>query len=166
MPSSDEPIERVILEICRGQGWTIGTAESCTGGLVAYRLTSVPGASDVFVGGLVTYANAVKTALLGVPDDLLALHGAVSPQVADAMAQGARTRLPSDLAVAVTGIAGPGGGSATKPVGLVHISASGPAATLARELHASGGREAIRTQAATAALDLLLQLCHRQLTDT
>ena len=165
MPSSDEPIERVILDICRGQGWTIGTAESCTGGLVAARLTSVPGSSDVFVGGLVTYANATKMALLDVPEELLELHGAVSPQVADAMVRGARARLRSDIAVAVTGIAGPGGGSPAKPVGLVHLAAAGPSASLTRELHATGEREAIRTQAATAALELLLQLCHRELTD-
>ena len=122
---SDEPIETAVLELCRERGLTLATAESCTGGLVAARLTSVPGSSDVFLGGVVSYANEVKTAALGVPEDVLAAHGAVSAETAAAMAEGARRRLDADVAVAVTGIAGPGGGSDEKPVGLVYVHASG-----------------------------------------
>ena len=105
----------------------VGTAESCTGGMVTARLTDVPGSSDVVVGGIVAYANEVKLAQLGVDEATLSTFGAVSPEVARAMAEGARTRLGTDVAVAVTGIAGPGGGTLEKPVGLVHLHAVTPA---------------------------------------
>ena len=105
------PIEELVLDLCRERGLTLATAESCTGGLVAVRLTSVPGSSAVFLGGIVAYANEVKESLLGVPAEVLAAYGAVSAETAVAMAHGARERLGADLAVSVTGIAGPGGGT-------------------------------------------------------
>jgi competence/damage-inducible protein CinA-like protein len=148
----------LVLEACRQGGLTLAAAESCTGGLVAARLTSVPGSSDVFLGGVVAYADGVKRAELGVPADLLARHGAVSAEVAGAMAAGARERLGADVAVAVTGIAGPGGGTAEKPVGLVFLHAEGPGDVLARELHLHGDRDAIRGRATAAALHLVRTL--------
>jgi nicotinamide-nucleotide amidase len=125
---------------------------------VAARLTSVPGASDVLRGGIVAYENDVKLAQLDVPEEILVAHGAVSPETATAMAEGARKSLGADVAVAVTGIAGPGGGTPEKPVGLVHLHAAAPDRALARELHLPGGREAIRRRATAAALHLLRAL--------
>ena len=122
----ERSVQELVLGLCRDQGLTLGTAESCTGGLVAGRLTSVPGSSDVFRGGIVAYDNGIKEQLLGVPPELLAEHGAVSAEVAAAMATGARERLGVDVAVSVTGIAGPGGGTPEKPVGLVFFHAVGP----------------------------------------
>ena len=151
----DRPVEELVLELAREQGLSLGTAESCTGGLVAARLTSVPGASDVLRGGIVAYENGVKLAQLGVSEEILAAHGAVSAETATAMAEGARKSLGADVAVAVTGIAGPGGGTPEKPVGLVHLHAAGPGRGLARELHLPGDREAIRRRATAAALHLL-----------
>ena len=160
--SRDErPIEEHVLALCRAQGLTLATAESETGGLVAGRLTSVPGASDVFVGGVVAYANEVKEAALGVPTELLETHGAVSAEVAEAMARGARARLGADLAVAVTGIAGPGGGTEEKPVGLVYLHAEGPDGGIARELTFPGDRESIRARSAVMALHLVRRLLTR-----
>jgi len=118
----DETLPAVVGRLLREHGRTIAVAESCTGGLVAERITEVPGASDYFAGGVVAYANAAKTALLGVPDALLAEHGAVSEPVARAMAEGVRMRLGADFGVATTGISGPGGGGPAKPVGLVHVA--------------------------------------------
>src|SRR5439155_710954 len=118
----------LVLGEARAQGITVATAESCTGGLVAARLTSVAGASDVFRGGLVAYENDVKLSQLNVPEETLAAHGAVSAETAAAMAAGARESLGADVAVAVTGVAGPGGGTREKPVGLVYLHASGPEA--------------------------------------
>ncbi len=148
----------LVLELLRGREWTIGTAESCTGGLVAARLTDVPGSSDVFRGSVVAYGNEVKEAQLGVPAALLEQHGAVSQEVAAAMASGARTALGVDVAVAVTGVAGPGGGTPDKPVGLVFLHATGPDGDLARRLDFPGDRETIRTRAAVAALHLVRTL--------
>jgi nicotinamide-nucleotide amidase len=160
--SRDErPIEEHVLALCRAKGLRLATAESETGGLVAQRLTSVPGASDVFVGGVVAYANEVKTAALGVPAELLATHGAVSAEVADAMAHGARARLGADVAVAVTGIAGPGGGTEEKPVGLVYLHAEGPDGAAARELTFPGDRASIRARSAVMALHLVRRLLTR-----
>ena len=105
-------VEELVLNACRERGLTLATAESCTGGLVAARLTSVPGSSDVFLGAVVAYADEVKAVELGVPENVLQAHGAVSAEVAAAMATGARARLGADVAVAVTGVAGPGGGTA------------------------------------------------------
>ena len=151
-------VEELVLDACRGGGLTLATAESCTGGLVAARLTSVPGSSDVVVGGVVAYADEVKAGELDVPTELLQRHGAVSAEVAEAMAAGARARLGAGVAVAVTGIAGPGGGSEEKPVGLVYLHAQGPDSGLARELNLPGDREAIRGRATVASLHLVRTL--------
>jgi nicotinamide-nucleotide amidase len=152
------PVEELVLSRCRELGWRLATAESCTGGLVAARLTSVPGSSDVFLGSVVAYADALKEAELGVPRELLERHGAVSAEAAQAMTAGARERLGADLGVAVTGIAGPGGGTAEKPVGLVYIHAATPAGDKALELRLPGDREAIRSRATAAALHLVRRL--------
>jgi nicotinamide-nucleotide amidase len=148
----------LLLELLRERGLTLVTAESCTGGLVGGRLTDVPGSSDVFLGGAIVYADAAKVAQLDVPEALLAAHGAVSAEVAAAMAQGARLRLDADIAVAVTGIAGPGGGSEEKPVGLVFIHAAGPQGEHALRLDFPGDRETIRGRATVAALHAVRRL--------
>ena len=154
-------VEEHVLELCRGRGLTLATAESCTGGLVAARLTSVPGSSDVVVGGIVAYSNGLKEAELGVPSDLLETYGAVSPEVAAAMAHGARERLGVGLAVSVTGIAGPGGGTPEKPVGLVYVHAEGPDGGLGREFNFPGDRASIRARAVVIALHLARTLLTR-----
>jgi len=160
--SRDErPIEEHVLALLRARGLTLATAESETGGIVAARLTSIPGASDVFLGSVVAYANEVKQAALGVPAKLLEAHGAVSAEVAEAMALGARRRLGADVAVAVTGIAGPGGGTAEKPVGLVHLHAEGPDGGASRELTFPGDRDSIRARSAVMALHLVRRLLTR-----
>jgi nicotinamide-nucleotide amidase len=125
---------------------------------VAARVTEVPGSSDVFRGSIVAYANEVKEARLGVPEDVLAAHGAVSAETAAAMAAGAREALGAQVAVAVTGVAGPGGGTDEKPVGLVYVHAVGPGGELARQLDFPGDRETIRVRAAVAALHLVRTL--------
>jgi nicotinamide-nucleotide amidase len=152
------PIEAHVLDLCRGRGLTLATAESCTGGLVAERITRVPGSSDVFLGAIVAYANAVKEAELGVPHDLLERHGAVSPEVAAAMASGARARLGADVAIAVTGVAGPGGGTAEKPVGLVYVAVETPHEARVIDFNFPADREAIRSRAAVAGLHLVRRL--------
>ena len=145
-----------MLAACRARGLTLATGESCTGGLVAARLTSVPGSSDVFLGSVVSYADAVKVAELGVPAGLIAARGAVSPEVAAAMARGVRERLGADVGVGVTGVAGPGGGTPEKPVGLVYLHAAGPdGAERAADLSLPGDRGTIRTRATVAALHLV-----------
>jgi nicotinamide-nucleotide amidase len=160
--SRDErPIEEHVLALLRARGLTLATAESETGGLIAVRLTSVPGASDVFVGGVVAYANAVKETQLGVPAGLLEAKGAVSAEAAGAMARGARERLGADVAVAVTGVAGPGGGTPEKPVGLVYLHAEGPDGGLAREFSFPGDRASIRARSAVGALHLVRRLLTR-----
>lgn len=157
--SRDErPVEEHVLALCRARGLTLATAESCTGGLVGGRLTSVPGSSDVYLGGIVAYANEVKVAQLGVPEGVLAAHGAVSAETAAAMAAGARERLGAAVAVAVTGVAGPGGGTEEKPVGLVHFNVAGPDGALAQEWTVASDRETIRRRAAASALHLTLRL--------
>jgi nicotinamide-nucleotide amidase len=148
----------LVLEELRGRGLTLATAESCTGGLVAARLTDVPGSSDVFAGSVVAYSNAVKQAELGVPEEVLAAHGAVSPETAAAMATGARRRLGADVAVSITGIAGPDGGTPEKPVGLVYLHAAGPGGERALRLDLPGDRETVRLRATTAALHLVRRL--------
>ena len=155
------PVEEHVLEATRILGLSVATAESCTGGLVAARLTSVPGASDVFRGGIVAYENDVKLAQLGVPDETLAAHGAVSAETAAAMAVGARESLGADVAVSVTGVAGPDGGTAEKPVGLVYLHVSAPGAEKGRELRLPGDREAIRRRATAAALHLVRDVLAR-----
>ena len=148
----------LVVDLLRDRGLTLGTAESCTGGLVAARITDVPGSSDVFLGSIVSYADSVKRDRLGVPDDVLAAHGAVSAETAEAMAAGARAALGVDVAVSVTGIAGPGGGTEEKPVGLVYLHAVGPDGELSRRLDFPGDRETIRLRAAVAALHLVRRL--------
>jgi nicotinamide-nucleotide amidase len=150
-----ERIEEVVgLRLAVG-GFTLALAESCTGGLVAERLTEVPGSSVYFKEAVVAYSNEAKVRLLGVPSDLIAEHGAVSAPVAEAMAEGARLRAETDFGLSVTGIAGPGGGSEEKPVGLVYIALSDDAHTEHRRLLLPGDRQLIRWRAAQAALDLL-----------
>jgi nicotinamide-nucleotide amidase len=151
-------VEAQVLDRCRERGLTLATAESCTGGLVAVRLTSVPGSSDVFLGAVVSYTDAVKVAELGVPEDVLAAHGAVSAETAEAMARGVRARLGAGVGVAVTGVAGPGGGTDEKPVGLVFLHASGPDGDLARRISLPGDRETVRARAAASALHLVRRL--------
>ncbi|MEO5964421.1 MAG: CinA family protein [Candidatus Limnocylindrales bacterium] len=141
---------------CIALGLTVATAESCTGGLVAHLLTEVPGSSAYVRGGIVAYADEVKRAQLGVPADVLAAHGAVSAQVAVAMAEGVRDRLETDLGVSVTGVAGPDGGSESKPVGLVYVAVAGLGAPLVRRFLWSGDRSANKRDSAAAAIELLL----------
>jgi nicotinamide-nucleotide amidase len=148
-------VEEIVLALCRERGLSLGTAESCTGGLVAARLTAVPGASDVFDGAVVAYADGVKEAELGVPRALLAAHGAVSAEVAEAMARGVRERLGVDIAVAVTGVAGPGGGTPEKPVGLVFFHAETPEGGRGSSFNFPGDRDSIRRRSAVAALHLV-----------
>lgn len=151
-----------VLETCRSAGLSVATVESCTGGLVGGALTAIAGSSDVVLGGLITYSNAAKTALAGVPETLLAAHGAVSEPVARAMAEGGRKALASTLAVAITGVAGPGGGSAEKPVGLVHFACAGPGGTLHREKRFGPlSRDEIRRLSVLTALEMLLEAAQR-----
>lgn len=163
---SDRTIAEIVLDLCRVRGLTLATAESCTGGMVAARLTSVPGASDVFVGSVVAYANAVKAGELGVPHDVLDTHGAVSAETARAMAHGVRTRLGADIGVAVTGVAGPDGGTEDKPVGLVFVHAVGPDGEEARRTELPGDREMIRGRATAASLHLVRRLLESRHTQT
>ena len=151
-------VEELVLAACREHRLTLAAAESCTGGLVAARLTSVPGSSEIFRGGIVAYADDVKQAELGVPAELLRRHGAVSAEVAAAMAAGARERLRADVAVSVTGVAGPGGGTPEKPVGLVYLYAEGPDGSRAGVLDLPGDRDAVRGRSTVAALHLLRTL--------
>jgi nicotinamide-nucleotide amidase len=139
------------------RGWMIATAESCTGGLVAALLTEIPGSSAVVERGFVTYSNEAKIDLLGVMPDLIATHGAVSEAVARAMADGALARARATVAVAITGVAGPGGGTATKPVGLVHfgVAIAGGAARHVERRYGDLGRAAVRLSAVADALGLL-----------
>jgi nicotinamide-nucleotide amidase len=151
-------IEEIVLDLCRVRGLSLATAESCTGGMVAERLTSVPGSSKVFLGGVVAYANDVKERDLGVPADMLERHGAVSAETAAAMAAGVRERLGADVAVSDTGIAGPGGGTDEKPVGLVYLHAVAPNGEWSVDFVFPGDRESIRRRAAVTALHLVRRL--------
>jgi nicotinamide-nucleotide amidase len=149
-----------VLEHCRARGLTVATAESCTGGLVAGALTEIAGSSDVVDRGFVTYSNAAKQAMLGVPAAILERHGAVSCQTAEAMARGALANAPADLAVAITGIAGPGGSSAEKPVGLVHFAAAARDGRLIHREKRFGdiGRAEVRLRSVAEALAMLEEL--------
>jgi nicotinamide-nucleotide amidase len=140
------------------RGHTIGLAESCTGGLLAGRLTNVPGASEYVAGGVVSYSDEAKEGLLGVPHELLATHGAVSPEVADAMAAGALERFSADVSCAITGIAGPGGGTEEKPVGYVCFCVKAGDVTLARDLQLPGSRSDIRDRSVAVAMHMLRRL--------
>jgi nicotinamide-nucleotide amidase len=144
-----------VLALCRARGWRVATAESCTGGLVAAALTAIAGSSDVVDRGFVAYSNEAKMDLLGVPEATLAAHGAVSAETALAMATGAVARVGVDLAVSVTGVAGPGGGSAEKPVGLVHCAVATRTGGRTERRVFPGDRTEIRRAAMVLALELL-----------
>ena len=153
------PLHRLVGDMLRERGLTLAAAESCTGGLLLERLTDVPGSSDYVAGGIVAYTNALKTSLLGVDPSLLEQHGAVSESVAAAMADGMRERSGADVSVAITGVAGPGGGSAEKPVGTVVIAVLAPGKPMSIRTHSfPGARDHVRFQATQAALDTVRRL--------
>ena len=149
-------LAEAVLAACRSRGWHVATAESCTGGLVAAALTAIAGSSDVVERGFVTYSNESKMELLGVPQETIAAHGAVSAQTAAAMARGAVARAGVELAVSVIGVAGPGGGTPQKPVGLIYlgVARSGGGARVERRIF-PGDRAAVRQAALVEALELL-----------
>lgn len=156
-PDDIQTLARGVIEAAIMHGRRVTLAESCTGGLVSGALTAVSGSSAVVERGFVTYSNLAKQELLGVPDDLIAHHGAVSEAVARAMAHGALARSAAEVAVSVTGIAGPGGGSPDKPVGLVHFAAAGPTGLIHLERRFGDiGRDRVRVESVRVALDLLL----------
>ncbi len=160
--SEDErPLAAIVIDLARSAGIKLATAESCTGGLVGAALTEVAGASDAYLGGVVAYANEAKTGQLGVPEDVIRHHGAVSGEVAAAMAEGARRVFRADVAAAVTGIAGPGGASPGKQVGLVHVHVAAPGGGEARRLDLPGDREAVRARACALTLHLLRRVLSR-----
>jgi PncC family amidohydrolase len=144
-------------QACLAHGLTVATVESCTGGLIGHLITEVPGSSAYYLGGFVTYSDAQKRSAVGVGDDVLAAHGAVSAQVAMAMAVGGRARVESDLAVSVTGIAGPDGGTPQKPVGLTYIAVADADGSTVRRFAWTGDRSDNKRRSAAAALDLLLE---------
>jgi nicotinamide-nucleotide amidase len=149
-------LAQAVLETCRARNWRLATAESCTGGLVAGALTAIAGSSDVVEPGFVTYSNEAKSELLGVPPEIITAHGSVSAETAAAMAQGTIARAPVDLAISVTGIAGPGGATATKPVGLVLFGlARRDGACRSERRVFAGDRTAVRQAALQEALGLL-----------
>jgi len=153
MSSSVEMLRDALMT----RGWTISTAESCTGGLCAAALVDLPGSSTWYSGGVVAYSNAIKHELLQVSKDVLLNHGAVSEPVALAMAEGVRSRCSSSVACSTTGIAGPGGGTPDKPVGLVWIGVATPTGTQARQYHFSGDRLSVRQQTVAACFEFLLE---------
>lgn len=158
---SDELTTRAekVLELCRAQGLHVATVESCTGGLVCAALTAIAGSSDVVLGGYVTYSNKAKTDMVRVPRELIQFQGAVSEEVAFAMAEGALKTTEADISVAITGVAGPGGGTPTKPVGLVHITGVRRLGEVIHERHEfTGDRTQVREAAAVAALDIMVRL--------
>lgn len=155
-------LARRLIEECRARGFMIGTVESCTGGLIAGAITSIDGSSAVMERGFVTYTNIAKNQMVGVPMHLFDNVGAVSEEVARAMAEGALAHAPIDCAVAVTGIAGPGGGSAEKPVGLVHIAAARKGHSTLHTRHVfAGDRHAVRQATVDEALSLLTEIVVR-----
>ena len=155
---------RGLLDLCRAKALTIAAAESCTGGLLAATLTEIPGSSAVFDRGFVTYSNAAKTAMLDVPADLIATFGAVSRETAQAMASGALVRAGVDLAVAITGIAGPGGALPGKPVGLVHLAAASRGGQRNHQARQFGdiGRAVVRQESVRVALAMLRELAEQE----
>ena len=160
IPGSGE-VAREVVSLLADQGRTLAVGESCTGGLAARRVTDVPGASSVFLGGMVAYANEAKVKHLGIDREVLAAHGAVSRPVALAMAQGAAAVFGADCGIGITGVAGPGGGTPEKPVGTVHIAATVGEESAAEEWHFPEDREAVRIRSAQAALVLLYRLADR-----
>ncbi len=157
MPGALIALAERLQGICLGRSMTVALAESCTGGLIAATLTSVPGSSGYFLGGIVSYSNGAKVSLLDVPEPTLEAHGAVSAQVAKAMAQGARARFEATLAASVTGVAGPDGGSEEKPVGLTYVGIADTEGADVRRLQLAGDRDAIRDAAAHAVLEWLIE---------
>lgn len=153
----DVALEQAIGRRLNERDQTLATAESCSGGLIAHRITNIAGSSRYFQGGLVTYSNEAKMALLGVRGETLEAVGAVSEAVAVEMAEGARSRLQAHWGIGVTGIAGPGGGTADKPVGLVYIAVAGPNGTTATRNQFEGDRVAVKEQTAGRALQLLMK---------
>jgi nicotinamide-nucleotide amidase len=151
----EESLPAVVLELLKARNATLSVAESCTGGLLSSLLTAVPGSSEAFEGGVVSYSNTLKQTLLDVPAELLEAHGAVSRPVAETMASGARAHLGTTWALAITGIAGPGGGSAEKPVGTVYIALAGPEGVQAKHQFFAGDRDRVRTYSAYTALEML-----------
>lgn len=156
----DDTFAGVVGRRLRGKGWTLAVAESCTGGLLAHLLTREPGASNFLLADVVTYANSAKTGLLGVDEDILRAHGAVSAEVAAEMAKGARRVAGADVSISLTGIAGPSGGTSEKPVGLVFIAVQSPKGIQVVEKHFPGDRHRIQARAAYEALSMLGELCH------
>jgi competence/damage-inducible protein CinA-like protein len=153
--STGPTLDDLVAGAFADRGLTVATAESCTGGLLAARLTERPGSSAWVLGGVTAYANSAKEQLLDVPASVLAEHGAVSPEVATALAEGARARFGADIGVGITGIAGPGGGTADKPVGTVHLCVAGPDGLELRALRLPGSRSAVRERSVTRAMHLL-----------
>ena len=151
------PEER-IFELCVQRGWKLAVAESCTGGLIGARLTSVPGSSSYFLGGVIAYSNNLKKDLLKVPAVLLDSEGAVSGNVAEAMARGVIAAMGAHCGISVTGVAGPDGGTREKPVGTVWIGIALPTSTTSRMYHFNGNREEVREQTVTTALELFLEI--------
>jgi len=151
-------VDDQVAGLLDSQGWTIATAESCTAGLLAARLTDPAGASVRVLGGVVAYSNEVKSGMVDVPPALLASVGAVSEEVAVALADGARRRLGADVGVGITGVAGPGGGTPDKPVGLVHLCAVGPSGSLSRAIRMPGSRADVRIRSVTVAMHMLREL--------
>lgn len=157
--AADSRLEAQVGKLMKAKSWTIGAAESCTGGLIMHRLTNIAGSSDYVIGGVVSYSNQVKQNQLQVRQGTLIAYGAVSEQVAGEMATGLRALLHVDVAISVTGIAGPGGGTAEKPVGLTYIGVAGPNDVLVVRRHVwNGDREAIKAASAEAALKLVLEV--------
>lgn len=155
----DDDLATRLVALLSDRGLTLAVAESCTGGLIGSLITDVPGSSACFLGGIVPYSNDAKEALLEVPKQTMVQYGSVSAETALAMARGARERFGSDIAVGVTGITGPGGGTAEKPVGLVHIAVLGPAAAFREERYVwNGDRVENKRQSAEGALRLLLEI--------
>ena len=157
--------EEQLLDLLPRHQLTLATAESCTGGLVAHRITSVPGSSEYFLGGVVSYSNGLKESLLGVPHELLREYGAVSRECALAMARGVRERTGALVGIATTGIAGPGGATVSKPVGLVYVACASPWDVTVEEHHFPGDRRSNIEASATVALDLALDEIKRGLAE-
>ncbi len=157
-----EALEIAVGKVLKAQGWTLGLAESCSGGLIAHRVTDVPGSSEYFVGGVVSYADNVKRDVLGVREETLSRHGAVSRLCALEMARGIRPVVGADIGVAVTGIAGPGGGSEEKPVGLTWIALVTPWGERVERYEWSGNRQENKNHTAEQALRLLLETIESQ----
>ncbi len=154
-------LSQLLGESLRQLGWSCATAESCTGGLIGHLITSIAGSSDYFLGGIVAYANGAKQSLLGVRETTLTSVGAVSPETAIEMAMGARSSLSTELAIASTGIAGPGGATRRKPVGLIYIAVATPGGVAVQELRLNGDRLENINQTATLALQAAIDACER-----